>query len=357
MTGHETGSHKKRMETRKEVTSEEREKKKLRSSEPPVPVTTVPVVTQPSQADTEEPTASNGIDDVSRVLTGSPLADHDAIAAMSAGAPTNDLPSLSEGMVYGQGRLELFKDRTGKKKAAKLSEVSVFTHIRQGFIKDLASDLSASRRPPASSSHSVRKAVSSFDTITYKRQTKVQPGKSRRLAEQQKKKKSVLTNTVSPEIIRQADEPVFDIKKASKIVPGVDWNELVPTYNLDSHKMRRYVVEDVMYADPEKHERLLLLVSEDHIAIDTTWLPIYRAQNASRVPIMFEKKLFFQIEAEVVKNAKRDDYTNGLVTEDEVTYHLSYEGGAGVCLHFPNCPKTLDIELKFASILCEVKTL
>jgi hypothetical protein len=198
----------------------------------------------------------------------------------------------------------------------------------------------------------VRKAVSSFDTITYKRQTKVQPGKSRRLADQEVKKKSAAT--ISPETVRHADEPVFDIKKALKVAPGLNWNELTPTYNLDSHKMRRYVVEDVMYADPEKRERLLLLVSEHHIAIDTTWLPIYRAQNASRVPIMFEKNMFFQIEAEVVKNAKRDDYIKGLVTEDELTYHLSYEGGSGVCLHFPNCHTNLDIELKFASIIFEV---
>lgn len=60
--------------------------------------------------------------------------------------------------------------------------------------------------------------------------------------------------------------------------------------------------------------------------------------------------------AEVVKNAKCDDSVNGLVTEDEVTYHLSYKEGAGVCLHFPSCHTNLDIELKFASILCEVKT-
>ena len=55
------------------------------------------------------------------------------------------------------------------------------------------------------------------------------------------------------------------------------------------------------------------------------------------MPVMFDKEIFFQIEAEVVKNLKRTEYVNGMVNEDEVKYQLAYEGGAGVCLHFPGC--------------------
>jgi hypothetical protein len=80
------------------------------------------------------------------VSTGSPIADNSAIAEMTAGAPIAN-PISRQGVAYAgydTGRLELFKGRTGKKKAAKLSEVSVFTHIRQDFIKDLVDDLSAS---------------------------------------------------------------------------------------------------------------------------------------------------------------------------------------------------------------------
>ncbi len=44
---------------------------------------------------------------------------------------------------------------------------------------------------------------------------------------------------------------------------------------------------------------------------------------------MFYKEMFFQIEAEVIKNSKCDDYVNGLVTEDEVQYQLSFQGGVG----------------------------
>ena len=304
MTGHVAGSHKKKKKTRLEVTSEERIRKKLRLSEPPVSTTVAPVVTQQTQESSQGATLSNVIGSNSPtpvpISTGSPLADNRAIAEMTTGAPVA-IPVSRVGEGYATGQLELFKERTGKKKASKLSEVSVFTHIRQEFIKDPANDLSASLRPPASSSHSVRKAVSSFATITYNRQTKVEPGKSRRLAE---KKKSERNATVTPETVRQVDKPVFDIKKASKIAPELNWNELTPTFNLDSHKLCCYVVEDVMYADPQKHERLLLLVSADHIAFRTTWLPIYMAQQSSRIPIMFEKTMFFQIEVEVVKHAK-----------------------------------------------------
>ena len=110
MTGNKPGSHKKTNITRKVVVSEERVKKKLRLSELPVLGTTVSpvVVTQPSQADSQQPTVANGIDSVARVPTGSPIADHGAIVEMTAGVPSNCVPSLSEGMIYGQGRLELF---------------------------------------------------------------------------------------------------------------------------------------------------------------------------------------------------------------------------------------------------------
>ena len=111
-----------------------------------------------------------------------------------------------------------------------------------------------------------------------------------------------------------------------------------------------------MFTDPTIHEQLLLLVSVKHTMFNSTWLPIFKAQDGSRAPIMFEKTMCFQIEAEVVKNSKRDDYVNGLITEDEVHYQRTYVGGAGVCLHFPDCDCQLDIELKFASILFEVKT-
>jgi hypothetical protein len=108
-----------------------------------------------------------------------------------------------------------------------------------------------------------------------------------------------------------------------------------------------------MFAEPTISERLLLLISTKHPTFTTTWLPIYNAQDNMKAPVMLEKTKFFQIEAEVVKNSKRDDYVNGLLNKDEMVYQLTYEGGAGVYLHFPNCLRRFDMELKFAVVLNE----
>jgi hypothetical protein len=82
-------------------------------------------------------------------------------------------------------------------------------------------------------------------------------------------------------------------------------------------------------------------------------MPIYTAQGKNRAPIMLDNEMFMQVEAEVLKNAKRDDYVKGLLSEYKISYQLTYEGGAGVCLHFPGCPKSFELELKFAVVLCE----
>jgi hypothetical protein len=74
------------------------------------------------------------------------------------------------------------------------------------------------------------------------------------------------TKAVSPKIPRQVDEPLFDLKKASQeVAPGFNWNELSPSFTLDSCKLRRYVIKDIMYADAEIHEWLPILVSVEHV--------------------------------------------------------------------------------------------
>ena len=162
--------------------------------------------------------------------------------------------------------------------------------------------------------------------------------------------------TITPDLKHKVDIPCFNIKKATKLMPEIDWAELTPTYSLDSRKLRRYIVEDMMFADPSKHERLLLLVSSKHNSFLTTWLPIYKAQSSTRILISFDKNNFYQIEAEVIKNSKRQDYVDGMVSKNDVKYHLSFEGGAGVCLHFPNCQRRFDIKMKFATVFHEPET-
>ena len=92
----------------------------------------------------------------------------------------------------------------------------------------------AARRTPSSSAASVRKARSSFDTIAYRRQVKVLPGKLRRLAEKQQRK---VTPTIGPELPTANNLPVFDVKKATAIIPDVNWNDFSPSFNLDSRKL------------------------------------------------------------------------------------------------------------------------
>jgi hypothetical protein len=360
MTGHKEDSHKKRKLTRKEHNDEKPlpKKQQLSTSPATVAVTSVVTQTQDSPECPPSPFEDTVVNDVVPTSS-SPVDDYEALSTMVSGE-MNPHSEPGVGRDYRIQRLELFKDRTGKKKAAKLTTVSVFNFIRQGYIKSNIDDLLHARRPQANSSQSVRKAINFFDTIPYKRQTKVDPGKSRRIAElvQEKKRTETVKGVpaVTPEAIRQVDVPTFDIKRASKLIPTFDWKQFIPTFSLDSRKLRRYVVEDVMFADPSVHERLLLVVSGKHPAFTTVWLPIHRRQDASRAPIMFGKDIFFQIEAEVVKNSKRSDYISGLATEDDIQYQITYEGGGGVCLHFPSCERSFDIELKFASIFCETST-
>ncbi len=147
-------------------------------------------------------------------------------------------------------------------------------------IQALADNLVKAHCPPASLSSSVQKAVSSFDTISYSRQTKVPMGKSRRLAEREMKQRTT-TKAVSPKISCQVDVPLFDIKQALKAFPGFKWNKLSPSFPLDSCKLHHYIAKDVMYADAAIHERLLILVSVEDVLFLTTWLPIYLAQALS----------------------------------------------------------------------------
>jgi hypothetical protein len=81
------------------------------------------------------------------------------------------------------------------------------------------------------------------------------------------------------------------------------------------------------------------------------------AQDAGRAWIMQHKEIFFfQVEAEVVKNSKQNDYVDGLCTKDDTQSQLLYKGGIWVCLHFPTCDCKFDLELKFVIVLLEPTT-
>jgi hypothetical protein len=354
MTGHKDGSHKKRKITRLQTTDEKRSAKKLRDSEPPDVETTVVAVTQTqdADADAEPDPVPITTPHTSIVATpGSPVADNDAIAAISevAAHPVRDL----EGMAYAKRRLDTFKNKVKSKNAMKLTSSNVFPWIRDSIVQVLENDLKTQSRAVSSSSAVIKKANSFFHTVAYNRVPKPKPGQSARIAQRNHDSVAV---PVTPDIIKEVDLPVFNAKVAKKAAPGIDWNRVSPTFNLDSRKLRRYIVEDVMFANPETHERLLILVSPTFPSFASTWLPIFTQQSSMRPPVMFDKTMFFQIEASTVKNAKRKDFVDGMVTQSDVRYLLTKEGGGGIGLHFPGCDRSFDIELKFATVLDETSS-
>jgi hypothetical protein len=94
-----------------------------------------------------------------------------------------------------------------------------------------------------------------------------------------------------------------------------------------------------------------LLVCVQSPAFATTFLKIYNHQRPFWPAIQFEQLIYIQIEAEVVKNSYQESFIHGLNDIDTVKYLLTRVGGGGIGVHFKNCPTSLDIELKFATVI------
>jgi hypothetical protein len=120
----------------------------------------------------------------------------------------------------------------------------------------------------------LKKSLNFFQTQTYTSHVTVASGQSRCLAT-----KRAQASIVTPHIVYEASQPTFDIKRASDAAPDIPWNDIVPSFNLDSRKLRRYIVQDVMYSNPATRERLLLLVCVQSPAFATTFLKIYNHQR------------------------------------------------------------------------------
>jgi hypothetical protein len=289
---------------------------------------------------------------------GSPLADDEAIAQMISGLPLrrlafedvattanesaapvvtqtgdtvddmtnidlNDEAQLDAYVpeVHGRGQTEgivdsehstanftKMKKKKSKVSAFKLTAQSVHNPLRDTAITQLKTDIENGVRKKANPYTSLKTALNFFQTQSYTTHVSVGPGQSRRLAT-----KKAQANTVVPAIVYEASQPTFDFKKASKAAPDIPWNNIVPSFNLDSKNLRRYIVEDVMYSNPVSRERLLLLVCMSSPDFGSTYLKIYKQQRPLRPAIQFAKQVFIQIEAEVVKNSFRESFVHGLL--------------------------------------------
>jgi hypothetical protein len=60
-----------------------------------------------------------------------------------------------------------------------------------------------------------------------------------------------------------------------------------------------------MFANPETHECLLLLVLPKLPLFASTWLPILTQQEAMRPTVMFDKNICFQMKVTMVKKKKK----------------------------------------------------
>jgi hypothetical protein len=156
--------------------------------------------------------------------------------------------------------LKKFKKKTARISAFKLTAQSVHNTLRAGFSETLKTSIGSGATKKATSHTSLKQSLSFFETQSYQRQIRVVSGQSRRLAN-----KKAQATAVTPDVVYEADKPTFDIKKVTKAVPDIEWGAVVPAFNLDSRKLRRYIVEDVMYSNATTRERLLLLVSETAI--------------------------------------------------------------------------------------------
>jgi hypothetical protein len=97
-------------------------------------------------------------------------------------------------------------------------------------------------------------------------------------------------------------KPAFDLHLASKCAPDMNWPMVTSDFSLDSQKLRPYVVEDLMFADPDVHECLLLFISTKHpVFVSGMWINIWNEQDVKRAPITVSRETCFQTETEVVR--------------------------------------------------------
>ena len=122
-------------------------------------------------------------------------------------------------------------------------------------------------------------------------------------------------------------------------------------YDLNSRKLRRYIIEDVMFVSPG--ESIVVLICNDSNDFPY-WDKIIKEQNNSLDVVRLGTKSFYQINATVIKNISRHAFINGKYYNDLIDYHVLGIGGAAISLSFVNSSCSTGIELKFSQILVDV---
>ena len=131
----------------------------------------------------------------------------------------------------------------------------------------------------------------------------------------------------------------------------VDTNAKHDDYDLNSRKLRRYIIKNAMHINPV--ESVLLLLCEDSQDVKY-WKKIIQEQNSGLSDISFGSKVFHQINATVIKYISREAFINGSYDNDMMDYHVLGIGGAAISISFSKCMRSTGIELKSSPFLTDV---
>ena len=141
-------------------------------------------------------------------------------------------------------------------------------------------------------------------------------------------------------------------RRSSRFIQPQTRNVVTPHihkgYDLNSRKLRRYILEDVMFINPVQD--VLLLVCDQSNDFQY-WKKIIEEQNSGLLTVVFGTKVYYQINASVIKNVSRGAFINGEYDNDMMDYHVLGIGGAAISLSFLDCLSSTSIELKFSQLL------
>jgi hypothetical protein len=181
---------------------------------------------------------------------GTPLADDAAMVEMATGGP---LCSLNFGKT---NLLQKQKQNTKKFVPFKLDNNLVYPFLRKKIVDSLKADLKNNKRKPSNPMSILTTLWSFFETISYSKKPKVAPGQSSHIANLQ-----IIKATDSQTVVSDLTNLDFNVDKVSQVASNFDYHSMNRNFSLDSRKLRRYIVKDVMFANPDVPEKLLLLVS------------------------------------------------------------------------------------------------
>jgi hypothetical protein len=124
--------------------------------------------------------------------------------------------------------------KTVRRGTFKPTSQSVHNALRHGISEQLTTSIADGTTKKGTSHSALKTSLGFFETQSYQKQARVFPGQSKWLATKKAKALCIGAN----DVIFESEKPTFDIKKASKAVSGVLWEDLIPTFCLDSRKLR-----------------------------------------------------------------------------------------------------------------------